>query len=131
MIEDILYLASLCQSAIKGTSKVVEEYKKGKLSEAEKELLIAAAQLGEFHILSADGVPNWVRVGRKDFTDHKAFDPAIAAKYLDAFTSLCKRGYIEHDDGILFRLTYTGFEKARQLADKNDKKKKGFFGLNQ
>ena len=120
---DIVALASLCKLAIEGGNKVLEEYKKRTLSEAEKELLIAAAKLGEFYILSVEEVPNWVRVGRKNFCDDIAGDPAIAAKYLDAFTSLCKRGYIKHDDGILFRLTYAGFEKARQLASKTDKKK--------
>jgi len=120
---DILTLASLCKLAIEGGNKVLEEYKRRKLSEAEKELLIAAAEDGEFLVIHLNEVPNSIRVGRKDFIDHKAGDPAIAAKYFDAFTNLCKRGYIEHDDGILFRLTYAGFEKARQLASKTDKRK--------
>jgi len=119
---DILTLASLCKLAIEGGNKVLEEYKRRKLSEAEKELLIAAAEDGEFLVIHLNEVPNSIRVGRKDFIDHKAGDPAIAAKYFDAFTNLCKRGYIEHDDGILFRLTYAGFEKARQLASKTDKR---------
>jgi len=120
---DILTLASLCKLAIEGGNKVLEEYKRRKLSEAEKELLIAAAEDGEFLVIHLNEVPNSIRVVRKDFIDHKAGDPAIAAKYFDAFTNLCKRGYIEHDDGILFRLTYAGFEKARQLASKTDKRK--------
>jgi len=120
---DILTLASLCKLAIEGGNKVLEEYKRRKLSEAEKELLIAAAEDGEFLVIHLNEVPNSIRVGRKDFIDHKAGDPAIAAKYFDAFTNLCKRGYIEHDDGILFRLTDAGFDKARQLASKTDKRK--------
>jgi len=120
---DILTLASLCKLAIEGGNKVLEEYKRRKLSEAEKELLIAAAEDGEFLVIHLNEVPNSIRVGGKDFIDHKAGDPAIAAKYFGAFTNLCKRGYIEHDDGILFRLTYAGFEKARQLASKTDKRK--------
>jgi len=116
-------LASLCKLAIEGTDKALEEYKRRKLSEAEKELLIAAARDGEFCVMHLNEVPNWIRAGGKDFIDHKAGDPAIATKYLDAFTNLCKRGYINHVDGILFRLTYPGFEKARQLAGKTDKKK--------
>jgi len=120
---DILTLASLCKLAIEGGNKVLEEYKRRKLSEAEKELLIAAAEDGEFLVIHLNEVPNSIRVGRKDFIDHKAGDPAIAAKYFDAFTNLCKRGYIEHDNGILFRLTDAGFDKARQLASKTDKRK--------
>ncbi|MBA7599084.1 hypothetical protein ES703_06111 [subsurface metagenome] len=119
---EIIALASLCKLAIEGGTKVLEEYKKRKLSEAEKELLIAAAQLGEFQIMSADEVPDWIRVGRKNFPEDIAGDPAIAEKYHDAFESLCKRGYIRHDVGILFRLTSKGFEKARELAGKNKKK---------
>ena len=120
---DILALASLCKSAIEGGNKVREEYKRRKLSEAEKELLIAAAEDGEFLVIQLNEVPNFIRAGGKDFIDHKAGDPAIAAMYEDAFTNLCKRGYIKPDEGFLFRLTYAGFEKARQLASKTDKKK--------
>ena len=111
-------LIELCQIAIKGGSKVIEEYKKKKLSEPEKELMTAAAKVGEFYILSADGVPNWVRVEKRNFCDDGTKDPAVAAKYLYAFKNLCERGYIEYDCGSLFRLTYPGFEKARQLVAK-------------
>ncbi len=115
MIE-IATLVSLCQITIKGGSKAIEQYKKKKLSEAQKELMITASKKGEFHILSVDEVPNWVRIERRDFCDVNMQDPAIAAKYLDAFKNLCERGYIYPDGGILFRLTSAGFEKARKLA---------------
>ena len=78
--------------------------------------MIVAAKLGEFLILSTDEVPNWVRVESKDFCDIN--DPAVTAKYIYAFKNLCERGYIEYDGGSLVRLTYPGFEKARQLAAK-------------
>ena len=78
--------------------------------------MITASKKGEFHILSVDEVPNWVRIERRDFCDVNMQDPAIAAKYLDAFKNLCERGYIYPDGGILFRLTSAGFEKARKLA---------------
>lgn len=102
---------SLCEIAVK---KGVEQYKKKKLSEFEKELLINAADNGEIYILSADGVPNWVRIERKNFCDVN--DHAFTMKYLDAFKNLCERGYIYHDTGILFRLTSAGFEVARKLS---------------
>jgi len=120
---DIVALVSLCKLALEGGNKVLEEYKKNKLSEVEKELLIAAAKDGEFRIMSPDGVPNFIIVGRENFPEDITGDPAVAEKYHDAFTSLCKRGYIRYDDGNLFRLTYGGFEKARQLARKTGKKK--------
>ena len=123
MIDIVALASSLCKLAIEGGNKVLEEYKKKKLSEAEKELLIAAAKDGEFLLMHTNELPNWVRVGRIDFLDNKAGDPAIAAKYVDAFTNLCKRGYIRHEVGDLFMLTGIGFKKARQLARKTDKKK--------
>ena len=114
----IASLAALCEAAIKGGSKAIEQYKKKKLSKTEEELLIAAAEKGEFHVMTVHEVPSWIRVGKKDFCDDKMEDPVIAIKYRDAFQSLCSRGYIHHDDGILFRLTSAGFEKARQLVAK-------------
>ena len=119
---DIIALASLSKLAIEGTNIALEEYKKRKFSETEKELLIAAVKDGEFHVMHVDEVPDWIRVGGKDFGFVPPDgDPAIAEKYHDAFESLCKRGYIRYDVGILFRLTYKGFGKACQLAKKQDR----------
>ena len=113
---DLASLVMLCQTALAGGSKVIESYKK-RLSEAERELLIAAAQQGTFHLLSIDQIPGtWVRAGGKDFLDTETSDPAFAAKYLEAFRNLCERGYIVHEGGHLFMLTGSGFEKARELA---------------
>jgi len=120
---DTIALAASCKLAIEGGNKLLEEYKKKKLSETEKELLIAAAEDGEFLIIRVNEAPDFIRAGGKDFPDDITGDPAIAERYHDAFESLCKRAYIRHDDGILFRLTSKGFEKARQLARKTDKKR--------
>jgi hypothetical protein len=111
---DAASLITVCQLAISGGNKAIKEIAKKKLSTVEKELLVAGAEKGEFYILSADGVPSWVRVERRDFCD--VDDAAITTKYLYAFKNLCERGYVEHDTGILFRLTDSGFAKARQLA---------------
>src|SRR4030042_6900724 len=106
---DIASLIALCQTALAGGSKVMEQYKKTKLSGAEKELLIAAAKKGEFQLLSVDQIPGtWVRADGKDFLDTD--DPAFAAKSLEAFKNLCERGYIVHEGGHLFMLSGTGFE---------------------
>jgi hypothetical protein len=116
-------LALLCKSAIEGGSKVLQEYKRRKLSEAEKELLIAGAKDGKFRVPSADGVQNWIMVGGKTFPQDITGDPANFAKYYDAFENLCRRAFIRYDGGDLFRSTDAGFEKSRQLASKSDKKK--------
>jgi hypothetical protein len=113
---DIASLIALCQTALTSGSKLIASYKKKKLSAPERELLTAAAQQGTFYILSVNEIPgSWVRVGGNDFVD-TAGDPAFAARYLEAFRNLCERGYIHHESGVLFKLTGTGFEKARELS---------------
>jgi len=112
---DIEFLIALCKVALADGSKMVEAFRKRKLIREEKELLIAASEKGEFRFLSADQTSEtWVRVGAKDFCDNK--DPSYAAIYLDAFRSLCERGYIAYESGILFKLTGSGFKRARELA---------------
>ena len=112
---DIASLITLCQTALSLGSKFIEVQRRKKLSDAERELLIAAAQQGTFHILSVAEVSGtWVRARGKDFLD--ASDPAFAARYLEGFRNLCERGYIVHESGVLFMLNDSGFKKARELA---------------
>lgn len=115
MIDIASLLAALCKTALTGGRKVVEAYQKKKLTDEEKQLLIAASQSGEFHLFSIQQVPGtWVRAGGKDFLDEN--DPAYAAKFLEAFRSLCERGYIVHEGGQLFMLTGSAFDRARKLS---------------
>lgn len=88
---------------------------KNRHSKEEKELLIAAADEGQFHLfdLGQLGI-TFVRVGRKDFYNEK--DPAIAAVYLEALNILLERGLVMHQSGILFVLTGKGFKKAREMT---------------
>lgn len=113
-MNDIASLITLCKTVLTGGSKIVEAYRRKRLCEEEKELLQAAAQNGEFYLPSTDQTGDCVRAGGKDFVDEA--DPAFAAKYLDAFRSLCERGYINPKGGRLFMLTRIGFKEARQLA---------------
>lgn len=84
------------------------------LSEVENELLIAAVDHGEFHIVSVQQVSgSWVKVRGRDFLNEN--DPSFAAKYLEAFQSLQRYGYIIHQNGDLYMLTGSGFECARRL----------------
>jgi len=117
---DVPSLVALCQTALSSSSKFIEGYKKKQLSKAERELIIAAAQKGTFHLLSVDQIPGtWVRAGEENFRDPKTADPAFAAKYLEAFRNLCERGYIVHEGGHILMLTGTGLEKAREVARKS------------
>lgn len=113
---DIASLITLCETALAGGSRVYAAYRKKKLSAEEKELMIAASKGGQFYLISVAQLPGiWVRAEGKDFSDQN--DPAYAAKFLEAFRSLCERGYIAHEGGELFMLTGSGFDKARELAE--------------
>lgn len=112
---DIAALITLCETVLAGGSKVFEAYRKKKLSEEEKKLLIAVSKRGQFCLISVAQLPGtWVRADDKNFSDQN--DPAYAAKFIEAFRSLCERGYIIHKGGESFMLTGSGFDKARALA---------------
>ena len=115
---DIGSLVALCQAALAGTLKTVSELRSRRLSSHERDLLHAAAENGEFFLLSAGQIAStWVRAGGKDFIDTgDSADPAYAAHYMDAFRSLCERGYVLHEGGQLFVLTGEGFDRARSLG---------------
>jgi hypothetical protein len=83
------------------------------LSEAEREILFECAERGELHIVKVDAFGSWLRAGRKDFFDQT--EPAVQARYLDAFDSLYRRGFIRRETDTFYRLTGVGFEAARQI----------------
>jgi hypothetical protein len=84
-----------------------------RLSPEEKEILAACAQRGEIRIMQADLYGEWVRADSKDFLDPT--DPAYAARFREAFHLLSGRGLVLHEDGMLHRLTGSGFKAARSL----------------
>lgn len=90
------------------------------LSAIEQELLRASADTGEIRILTSDITGDWVRCGQNtNYIDQS--DPAFAAKYLEAFECLRKRGYLRHQGGILYMLTGTAFEIARSIKNAGDR----------
>lgn len=112
---NITSLISLCETVLAGGSKVAKVYIKKKFTQEEKNLLVAASKEGKFLFLSVNQISGaWVRADSKDFLDD--VDSAYAAIHLEAFQSLCNRGYIVHDTNKLFMLTGSGFKKARELA---------------
>ncbi len=113
---DLSTLISICQTALSAGSKLIEASGRRKLSHEERGLLMAAAEKGEFHVISVGQPPyQWIRSGSKDFSGDN--DPAISAMYVEAFRSLCERGLIEHKGGTFFMLTGTGFKTARSLNE--------------
>lgn len=89
-----------------------------KLSEEEKELLKAARDAkgrmkGVFAQMPGDMTSfPYIQAGDEHFT----FDePRTTAKYRQAFANLIKRGWVEHQGGILFLLTADGWNAADKL----------------
>ncbi len=112
---NIASLISLCETVLAGGNKAADIYRKKKFTQEEKNLLVAASKEGKFHFLSVDQIPGvWVRADSKDFLDDE--DSVYAAIHLEAFQSLCSRGYVVHGTGKLFMLTGSGFKKAGELA---------------
>jgi hypothetical protein len=95
---------------------LIQKLREQQLSDQERELLIAASADGLFHALDAAQLPAFlIMVGGQQFPA-RTDDLAEFAVYHEAFASLGRRGLVEHVDGILFRLTASGFDKARYLA---------------
>ncbi|MFC1528729.1 hypothetical protein ACFL5B_02345 [Candidatus Latescibacterota bacterium] len=89
---------------------------KWKLSKEEKELLANAAKSGGvLIIISTEQGGRWVQIGD---VDYKKSDPAYAATYIEALDSIYKKKYISLESDVYYRLTGSGFKKARKLAKK-------------
>lgn len=89
-----------------------------KLSQEEKELLKAARDgkdrnQGVFAQMPGDmDTFPYIQAGDTHFTFD---DPRMTAKYRQAFANLIKRGYVEHQGGIIFILTADGWDAADKL----------------
>jgi len=100
--------------------KFASYLKKIRLSREEKELLIAVSPNGEILLIPLNE-GNFIRVGNKTFPDDKTNDPADFEKYFEALKRLEQRGYIRHESGHLYKLTDSGFKKAKKLARKKQR----------
>jgi hypothetical protein len=114
MVDWIMAFVQLCHNAV-AAGKFLIEWRANQLTDREIELLRTAAEEGMFQLAYSDHDGLAVLIGNKSFTDT---DPAITAKYLDAFMRLCDRGLIIHQDEREFRLTGQGFDLARSLRAK-------------
>ncbi len=103
---------SLCNGAI-ATRKIFDQWRANQLTEKERDLLASAAEAGIFILAASDQSGRFVMSYTREFIDS---DPAITAKYLDAFLRLCDRGLVQHQGGKTFRLSGQGFDIARELA---------------
>lgn len=103
----------LCETAI-ATGKAIKSIVENQFTPMEKELLRSAADDGLFQLSYDDATGKHVTTSTKDFSCN---DPAMTAKYLDAFMGLCRHGVIIHQREELFRLTGQGFDIARKLQN--------------
>lgn len=85
----------------------------GNILPEEIDILCAAAEKGEIHLIEVNELHPWVMVNNVSFSDDS--DPANAAAYLEALESLLRRRLVRHEGGILYVLTGTGFKVARSL----------------
>jgi hypothetical protein len=86
------------------------------MSEDMKAILEAAAEKGEVLILSSDQTGKWIAAGAKDFLFQD--NPALTARYYDAFLGLIRRGVLRHDEGNVYVFSSLGFNLARKLRDR-------------
>jgi len=115
MIDQIQTCVDFCSLAAQGTNFLAKKVGEIFLNEDEKEILKAASKSGQIHLPSYSQVGVFLLIGERQFFD--ANDPAVQANYLEAFSNLCRKGFIEYHGGILFKLNGTGFKKARSLAN--------------
>jgi hypothetical protein len=83
-------------------------------TDAEKELLAKSLPTGMIEVLSTDQTGEFIRVGGHAYLDQN--DPSVQARALEAMEKAIRRGWIRHEEGILFKLSGTGFDRAREYA---------------
>lgn len=81
------------------------------------EILRAAAQAGgALYVIDQSQQRTYpiVRAGQLTLGDDD--DALSQAEYWEALVDLAKLGFVEHDDGIVYRLTAAGLRKAASLG---------------
>jgi len=94
-----------------------ENIRDPRFSDEELAILAAAAKSGEIALMSTGQTGRFVAAGTENFIFQN--DPSARAAYLEAFESLRDRWpvrLVQHEDGILYRLTGSGFKLARAIA---------------
>jgi len=112
-------LIALCSAGAAALRAGVKTWKK-RLSDEEKELLAAAAERPEFHVIDVEQrTYPIIKAGGRALPEGQ--DELAMAKFWDALRSLCERGAVEHVSGgtsmAYLRLTGVGLEQARKLAE--------------
>jgi hypothetical protein len=98
-------------------AKQISDKKTSQLSNAERDILHECANVdswekGHLWIMKVDAFGRWVRAGKRDFCSQT--DPSVQARYMDAFESLYRSGCFRHEDGLLYRLTGIGYDRAQK-----------------
>lgn len=83
-------------------------------TDGEKTILTNALPTGDIYMMRTDQTGHFVRAGRFDFFDQS--DPSLQARGIDALKSLMRQGLVRHESKQLYKLTGTGFERAKEHA---------------
>jgi hypothetical protein len=139
MLEGIEYIRFEFQNPGPGLAALLEYLQKAKLGKEESMALLAVGALvetaahaklsptelhvlrnvpddGMIELLNSPQAP-FLRLGRKTLPSASEYDPASAARYLDALESLQDRGLLRHKGGVLFSLTGRGFDLRKGLLE--------------
>jgi hypothetical protein len=83
-------------------------------TDAEKVLLASSLPTGMIKVLETDQLGEFIQAGRRQYVDMN--DPSVQARALEALEKAIRRGWIRHEGGTLFKLSGTGFDRAREYA---------------
>jgi hypothetical protein len=81
----------------------------------EKGILVNALPSGQIYVMKTDQTGEFVRSGSFDYFD--ARDPGLQARAIEALQALIQRRWVRHEGGQLYKLTGTGFERARDYSN--------------
>jgi hypothetical protein len=88
------------------------------LNQIEVEILINTPSSGEIILVNPDQTGKFLLLGGQAFPDPNNYDPALAARYLEALESLQRRGLVRYDQDELYVLKPAGFEARRRLLER-------------
>jgi hypothetical protein len=77
----------------------------------EMDLLARALAHGEIYLMQADQIGHFVRAGSFDYFDEA--DPALQAQGIEMLETLVLQGLVRHEGGQLYKVTGTGFKRAK------------------
>jgi hypothetical protein len=88
------------------------------LSQIEIEILVSTPESGQIILIDPNQTGKFLLLGGQAFPDPNNYDPALAARYLEALESLQLRGLVRYEQDTLYLLKAAGFEARKGLLEK-------------